>query len=220
VVRFYLAILALGFTPAGGAAQNPPAQEFVLATGTHILLRLTNPVNTKHSATGDKIYLQTAAPVFIDRQLVIPVGSYVTGVVAEAEQAGRVKGKSGLTLRFESLTLPNGVNRDFRSRPGSVDIAGNLDKTEGKIAGESNKGGDAATVGKTTAGGTGVGSIAGAAAGHIGMGAGLGAAAGALGGLVAVLSTRGPDVVLPAGTTMEMVLDRDVRYLITELPGR
>jgi hypothetical protein len=200
------------------AAPAEPTKEFVVASGTRILMRLTNSVNTKRTAVGDKIYLQTAAPIFIDRQLVIPVGSYVTGVVTEAERAGRVKGKSGLNLRFESLTFPNGVTRDFRSRAGSVDARGDLDKNEGRIAGESNKGGDARTVAGTTAAGTGVGAIAGAAAGHVGMGAGIGAAAGAIGGLAGVLGSRGLDVVLPPGTTMELVLDRELRYSIMELP--
>jgi hypothetical protein len=200
--------------------ETQPSREYVVTTGTRILTRLTNSVDTKRTVTGDKLYLQTAAPIFIDRQLVIPAGSYITAVVTEAERAGRVKGKSALNLRFESLTLPNGVSRDFRSRAGSVDTKGNLDRTEGRISGESNKGKDAATVAKTTAAGTGVGAIVGAAAGHVGMGAGIGAAAGALGGLAGVLGSRGADVVLPAGTTMEMVLDRDLRYSPEELAGR
>ena len=57
----------------------------------------------------------------------------------------------------------------------------------------------------------------GSAAGHTGMGAGVGAAAGALGGLVGVLGSRGADVVLPQGTTMELVVDRDLRFTPEEL---
>jgi hypothetical protein len=203
------------------AASRPdPSTEYVIAAGSRILLRLTNSVNTKHTAAGDRVYLQTAVPVFVDGRLVIPTGSYVTGTVVESQKAGRVKGKSGLTLRFDSLTLPNGVARDFRSRPGSVDGRGNVDKAEGKIQGESNKGGDARTVGQTTAAGAGIGTVAGAASGHLGMGAGIGAAAGAAAGLAGVLGSRGPDVVLPAGTTMEMLLDRDIRYTAAELRAR
>ncbi len=44
------------------------------------------------------------------------------------------------------------------------------------------------------------------------MGAGIGAAAGAAAGLVAVLFTRGPDAVLAKGTTIEMILDRNVDF--------
>jgi len=149
--------------------------------------------------------------------MVIPQGSYVTGSITEAQRAGRVKGKSELNLRFETITLPNGVVRDLLSRAGSVDTRGNLDRTEGRIEGESNKGGDARTVAKTTAGGAGIGSVAGAAAGHLGMGAGVGAAAGAVAGLAGVFGSRGPDVVLRQGTTMEMVLDRDITFTSEEL---
>ena len=196
----------------------PPApSEYVVAAGTHVLLRLTNPVNTKSTVAGNRIYLETAVPVFVNGRLIIPVGSYVAGTVTDAKRAGKVKGKSALTLEYDSITLRNGTSRDLHSRPDSVDSKGNLDKSEGTITGDSNKGGDAGRVAQTTAAGTGVGAVAGAAAGHIGMGAGIGAAGGAVAGLASVLGSRGPDVVLPAGTTMDMVLDRDLHYTEQEL---
>ena len=195
-------------------AQPTPSapSEFVVEQGTRILLRLTNSVNTKRTVPGDRVYLETAVPVFVDGRLLIPRGSYVTGTVTESKQAGRVKGKAALNLRFDNLTLPNGVTRDFRSRAASADTRGNLDRSEGRIEGEGNKAGDAKTVGETTAAGAGIGTIAGAASGHYGLGAGIGAAAGAAAGLAGVLSSRGPEVVLPPGTTMELVLDRDLRF--------
>ncbi len=211
-------IAALIFAVSTLAAQTPEnAADFKVMAGTRILLRLTNAVNTKHTAAGDKLYLQTAAPVFIGKRLVIPVGSYVNGTVVESTRAGRVKGKSGLNLRFESLILPNGTKRDFISRAGSVDTKGNVDRAEGRIEGESNKGGDAKTIGQTTSAGAGVGSLGGAISGHTGAGLGIGAAAGAVAGLVGILASRGPDVILPAGTTMELVLDRDLAYTAEEL---
>jgi type IV secretion system protein VirB10 len=199
------------------AAAAPQGDQVVVAAGTRILLRLTNAVNTKHSAAGDKIYLQTAMPVFVNGRLAIPQGSYVVGSITESERAGRVKGKSGLNFRFETLTLPNGVSRDFLSRAGSVDTAGSLDRKEGRITGESGKGSDAKTVAGTTAAGTGIGTIAGAAAGNYGMGMGIGAAAGAAAGLAKVFGSRGPDVTIPQGTTMELVLDRDLTFTPEEL---
>jgi hypothetical protein len=202
--------------PSDAQAEATPA-EYKVASGTRVLLRLVNAVNTKHTVVGDRVYLETAVPVFVNGRLVIPRGSYVSGTVIESQRAGRVKGKSALNLRFDSLTLPNGVTRDFRSRLGSADVSGNLDRAEGKIKGEGNKGGDARTVGQTTAAGAGIGTLAGAAAGHIGMGAGIGAAAGAAAGLAGVLGSRGPDVILPAGTTMELVLDRELQFTAAEL---
>jgi type IV secretion system protein VirB10 len=197
----------------------PPA-DFVLQPGTRILLRLTNAIDTKHSAPGDRIYLQTAAPVFLNGRIIVPQGSYVTGTVTESNRAGRIKGKSGINFRFETLTLPNGATRDFRSRAGSVDGQGNLDRDEGRITGDGTIGKDAGTVAKTTAAGTGIGTIAGAAAGHLGMGMGIGAAAGAVGGLAGVFGSRGKDVTIPQGTTMEMVLDRELRFTDAELSAK
>ena len=131
-----------------------------------------------------------------------------------------MKGRAGLNLRFETLTLPNGVSRDFRSRAGSVDSKGNLDASEGRIKGEGNKGGDAKTTAQTAGAGAGIGGLIGAASGHAGMGAGIGAAAGAVGGLIGALSSRGPDVVLQSGTTMELVLDRELKFTSGELSVR
>jgi type IV secretion system protein VirB10 len=204
--------------PAPGmTAPVPVGEQYVVPVGTRILLRLTNAVNTKRSAPGDRIYLQTAMPVFVNGHMVIPQGSYVVGSITESERAGRVKGRSGLNFRFETLTLPNGVSRDFLSRAGSVDTAGSLDRKEGRITGDSGKGSDARTVAGTTAAGTGIGTIAGAAAGNYGMGMGIGAAAGAAAGLAKVLGSRGPDVVIPQGTTMELVLDRELTFTPEEV---
>jgi len=142
----------------------------------------------------------------------------VTGTVTEVKRGSKFKGKGEIFLRFDSLTLPNGVNRDFRARLDEADAdAGQLDRDEGKIRGEEDKGSDARRVAQTTAAGTAVGGVAGAAAGHAGMGVGIGAAAGAAGGLASVLLSRGPEVVLPKGTAFEMVLDRGLKYKASEL---
>jgi type IV secretion system protein VirB10 len=49
------------------------------------------------------------------------------------------------------------------------------------------------------------------------LGAGIGAAAGATAAMIGVLVTRGPDAVLAKGTTVEMVLDRQLIYDEAEL---
>ena len=202
-----------------GTPDAAPPAEYVVETGSRILLRLTNSVDTRHTAPGDRIYLETVVPFFVDGHLIIPRGSVVIGSVTESQKAGRVKGRSSLSLRFESLTLPNGVMRDFRALPDQVDGHGNgnVDKSEGKIQGDGNKGGDARTVGTTTGAGAGIGGAIGAASGHVGAGLGIGAAAGAAAGLAGVLGSRGPEVVLPPGTTMELLLDRDLHYTRDEL---
>jgi type IV secretion system protein VirB10 len=139
--------------------------------------------------------------------------------VTQLKKPGRVKGRGELYVRFDSLTLPNGVTREFRSRIGGMDGGSNeeLDRAEGKVKSEGNKAGDARTVGEAAAAGGSVGMIAGNAAGHLGMGAGIGAAAGAAAGMAGVLLTRGPDAVLAKGTTIEMLLDRSLSFTDNEL---
>jgi hypothetical protein len=188
-----------------------PAADFVVEAGTRIPLSLVNSLNTTHSAPGDRVYLETAFPIVQNGRIVIPKGSYVAGTVTEVKRAGKMKGKAELFLRFDSLTLPNGVTREFRSRPDSAD-GHDVDRQEGKILGDSNKAGDARTVGEVAGAGATIGSVAGSVAGHAGTGAGIGVLGGAAAGLAAVLVTRGPDLVLPKGTTLEMVLDRQLHY--------
>ncbi len=205
--------------PILGQNDAPAPKEYVVDPGTRIPLSLINSITTKHAAEGDRIYLETVFPILVGGKIVIPPGSYVAGTVTQVKRPGRLKGRGEIYLRFDSLTLPNGVTRDFRGRVGQLDgrATEELDKAEGKIKSEGNKSGDARTVGESAAGGASVGAIAGSVAGHAGMGAGIGAAAGAAAGLAGVLLSRGPEAVLAKGTTMEMVLDRPIRFDENEL---
>ena len=209
------AVLATIFAQAPApvaAPSNPPV--FRLETGTKIPLSLWNTVSTKNAIEGDRVYLETIFPVIVNGRIVVPVGSSVAGTVTSVKRAGRVKGRAELFVRFDSLILPNGVVRDFRARVSNVDGTnpGKLDREEGKIEGDGNKGGDAKTVGESAVTGTVIGAIAGSAAGHTGLGSGIGAAAGATAAMIGILASRGPDAVLAKGTTVEMVLDRNLMF--------
>lgn len=220
--------LAIWLAASGVALAEEPAAKpaaYVIAPGTKIPLGLINSVSTKHSAEGDRVYLETVFPVMVNGRIVIPPGSYVAGTVTQVKRPGRVKGRGELFLRFDSLTLPNGVTRDFRARVAGIDGRGGeeLDRNEGKIRSEGDKAGDARTVGEAAAAGASIGVIAGAASGHYGMGAGIGAAAGATAGLMGVLLSRGPDAVLAKGSTIEMVTDRPLSFEAGDLtfgPGQ
>ena len=204
---------------APAAKQAVNAGGYVVDSGTKVPLALINSISTKHSAEGDRVYLETVFPIMVNGRIVIPPGSYVAGTVTQVKRPGRVKGRGELFLRFDSLTLPNGVTRDFRARIGTMDgrATEEFDRAEGKIKSEGNKGGDARNVGEATAAGASIGVIAGGATGHYGMGAGIGAAAGAAAGLMGVLLTRGPDAVLAKGSTIEMILDRNLTFQDAEL---
>jgi hypothetical protein len=197
----------------------PAAGDYVVDTGTKVPLSLINSISTKHSAEGDRVYLETVFPVLVSGKIVIPVGSYVAGTVTQIKKPGRVKGRGELYVRFDSLTLPNGVTRDFRARMGGMDgtANGTLDRNEGKVTSDGNKKGDAQVIAESASAGAGAGGIVGAISGHPIAGVGIGAAAGAAAGLIGVLVSRGPDAVLAKGTTIEMVLDRSVAFDETDL---
>ena len=217
---FLRPIVALTFLAGGLAAQDPQAAAppkadgYTLDSGTRLPLSLINSVSTKHSQQGDRVYLETAFPVLANGRIVIPVGSWVAGTVTEVKKPGRAKGRGELYIRFDTLTLPNGVTRDLRSRMDSMDASstGELDRSEGKVKSEGNKAGDLKTVAETTGAGASVGAIAGNAAGHGMMGLGVGAVAGVAGGLIYTLISRGPDAVIAKGSIVEMVLDRPIVF--------
>jgi hypothetical protein len=182
------------------------------------LLNMINSVSTKSTAVGDHIYLETAFPVLAKGKIVVPQGSWVSGTVTEVKRPGHVKGRGELMVRFDSLTLPNGVTRDFRAGLASVDSRTDqkLDEQQ-RVKSPGDKADDVRTVADTTVAGGGIGAGIGAAAHDVGKGAGIGLAAGAAAGLIGVLMTRGPDATLDRGTNVEMVLDRTIEYQASEL---
>jgi type IV secretion system protein VirB10 len=194
-------------------AATPAPAEYKIPAGTHILLTLSSPVSSKSSKDGDHVYLQTAVPVAQGGRIVIPRGSYVQGSVNKSKAAGRGSNKGELYIRFDSLTLPNGVSRDFHARVTSADTAkGTVDPDEGKISG-TGRNTDGGKVARDVGIGSMGGVLVGGAAGHPITGLGVGAAA----GLGAVLLGKNQDVILPRGTSVEMVLDRDLYYTAAEL---
>jgi type IV secretion system protein VirB10 len=222
-LRYSLAtfLIAAGVILAEEPPATPaaPVADYVIAPGTRIPLGLINSVSTKNAAEGDRIYLETVFPILNNGRIVIPPGSWVAGTVTEVKRPGRVKGRGELYLRFDVLTLPNGVTRDFRARLSGIDGRGGeeFNKAEGKILSEGNKAGDARTIAEGAGAGAGIGLIAGGANQHYALGGGIGAAVGATVGVMAVLLTRGPDAVLAKGSTIEMVTDRPLQFQKNEI---
>jgi uncharacterized protein YcfJ len=112
---------------------------------------------------------------------VLPGGTVLKGRVYRADAAGRVKGKSHLSVDFDRITVRGVEHR--------------LDTTAIDVEGPDSHGRDAAIIGGSTVGGAIVGGILGG-----GSGAKKGAVVGAVGGTGAVLATRGKDVTIPSGS--------------------
>ncbi len=201
--------------PAPGSSDD-----LVVGRGTNIGLALRNALDTKHTHEGDHVYLETISPIAVAGRVVIPRGSYVNGTVTESKPAKGIKTKGEMYIRFDSLVLPNGVSRDFRSRLVSADATarGTVDPKEGSVTGERDSSGDVRTVAIGGGIGASVGAIAGSAAGHPLGGVGIGAATGAAVALATIFHGKKPEAVLPRGTIVEMVLDRDLTFSRGELP--
>lgn len=187
---------------------------YLLAAGTRIPLSLMNTVSSKNAAPGDQLYLQTMVPVAVGGQIVIPVGTYVMGTITKSVRPGKVKGRGELAMRFDRIMFGDGSSFDLTGQIGAMDGGnpGELDRREGKVTSDGAVGRDAMVTGGTA--------MAGAATGHWiggeGRDAAIGAGAGAAAGVAAVLLTRGPEAVLQRGSTVEMLLNTDLRLP----PGR
>ena len=191
-------------TPAQGARSN---ERIFVPAGTRIGVVLENGISTRGAKPGDSVYLQTSFPITQNNRIVIPVGSYLRGEIIDSKRPGKIKGKGEFRLRLNTLILPNGYTVNLNAAPRSADSGGKetMD-SEGKVTGPSDKGKDVGTVASTTATGAGIGAIASRTAKGAGIGAGIGAAA----GLAAVLLSRGPEAELPRGSTMDIVLEREL----------
>lgn len=191
---------------AAPARPAPTGEKIVVPAGTRVGVTLENGISTASAKPGDSVYFRTLFPLTINNKVVVPVGSYLRGEVSDAKRPGHIKGRGELRIRLNTLVLPNGYTVDLKAAPHSTD-GGTNTKTdsEGKITGPGGKGKDAQTVAETTIAGAGIGGIAGG-----GKGAGIGAGIGGLAGLAAVLLSRGPEAQLTRGSSMDLVLERDL----------
>lgn len=177
--------------------------------GAHVLLRMENSLTTRTAQAGDSVYLRTAVPIANAGQIAVPEGSYVQGVVAEAKPSGRVKGRARLAIRLETLTLANGKVYKFAPHLAAVDAGDSGQKVSGPenaVQAEGTKGQDAERISILAGSGAGIGGIAAQSWKGAGIGAGVGSAV----GLATVLLTRGREVVLRQGATLDVVFDRPV----------
>ncbi|HZP62822.1 MAG TPA: hypothetical protein VFB28_05340 [Terriglobales bacterium] len=200
---------------ASEPAISAAPQDLVIPAGTKVPVALKHAISTHATREGDAVYAETTFPVVANGRVLIPSGTYVQGRISHIKQAGRIKGRAEVLIHFTTLIYPSGYTVML---PGAVENAPGVDKTkvkdnEGTIRADSQKGEKIATIGSTAATGTIIGAAADGGKGAL-IGAGLG---GALGTAIGMLS-RGNDVKLDSGTTLEMVIQRDVPVDASRVP--
>lgn len=223
---------AAAATPATPSATQPAEESvgiapekktYTVPAGTKVLLQLRSAINTRSAKAGDGVYLSSTFPVVVGNRVMIPTGIYVQGMVDRVQRGGRVKGKAQLDMHFTSLIFPNGTVVEI---PGVVDsMPGAKNQTvqndeEGTIQQNGDKGRNAGTTAEIALPtGAGVGTIGGASTGHPIEGGLAGLAAGAATVGIVSLFTRNADVDIPAGTQVEMVLQRPLLLEEENLSG-
>jgi len=199
-------VLAQGTSndPAKPAAS---AASISIPAGTKVPVALKHAISTKSAREGDAVYAETTFPVVDNGRILIPAGTYVQGKISEVKRAGRVKGRAEVLMHFTTLIYPSGYTVVL---PGSVENVPGAEKTsmtgnEGTIRADSQKGEKIGTVASTAGTGAVVGGLSRGGKGAL-IGAGIG---GGVGSVIAML-TRNNEVKLDAGTTLEMVIQREV----------
>lgn len=196
-----------GSSPKLATAPQVKTPEITIPAGTRIPIALKNTISTKGNREGDPIYAQSTFPVVVNDRIIVPAGTYVQGKISSIKPAGHIKGRAEVLIHFTTLIYPSGYTVLL---PGSIENAPDVDNAkvkdkEGTIQGDSNKGKTAATIAGPAADGALTGAVIRGGEGAL-IGAGIG---GAIGTAIAALS-HGNEVKMPPGTTLEVVLQRDV----------
>lgn len=167
--------------------------EFIVRDGETVVAVLNNDLTTKQAQQGDRFTMTVREPGQYE-------GAVIEGTVSSVDQSGRLTGRSGMSLNFDTIRLRNGRTYRFAGVLGSVRTA-NGDTVrvdnEGAAQGENQT---TQTV-QRTAIGTAIGAIIGAIAGG-GKGAAIGGIIGAAGGAGSVYVQGKDNLDLPSGTEL------------------
>jgi type IV secretory pathway VirB10-like protein len=125
-------VLSIFAAPARGQDAEKPKEAIpqrssaiIVPVSTTMPLALKNTINSRTAFVGQAIYCETIYPIALGNRIVIPVGTYVKGAVTQVVRPGRVKGKSQVGIRFDTITLPNGTTRPLRATLSSYAGQGN-----------------------------------------------------------------------------------------------
>jgi hypothetical protein len=195
-----------------GASATTTANALTIPVGSKIPISLAQAISTKNAREGDAVYAQTVFPFVLNDRVLVPAGTYIQGKISHVERASHGHGRAEILMHFTSMVYPSGYtvmlpgsventpgaeNKSVKDQEGTIQ----QDSDTGKRVADAAKNGVYGTMGGATAGGLATGSL---------NGARIGAGAGAATGIAWALLKRGPDVVLPVGTSIEMEVQRAI----------
>ncbi len=154
--------------------------------GTEFAVRLEQPLSSATARREDRVEASVAESVRVDGRVVIPAGATIRGIVTNVEPARRPSNGGRLEISFDQVETANGRRADIRSRVVSIEEEGFSKKRAG------------------------IGAALGGILGGI-LDGKQGALIGVLvGGGGTVVGSKGGEVELPAGTVLNVRVDRFV----------
>lgn len=182
----------------------PPPPQLATVTvpsGTAIVVRLVDTIDSATAQAGDKFHATLDAPIAIDGDVVVPAHYEVQGHVVNAQASGKFAGQALLALQLDRIKVGERTY-DIQSDQFSQ-------KTNSR--------------GKNTAEKVGAGAVAGAILGGIfggGKGAAIGSAAGAGAGGGVQAASKKPDIKLSSEKVLNFTLQAPVTLVPTTKPAR
>ncbi len=188
--------------PAAMAAPAPPPPQPVTVTvpaNSIVTIRTIDAVDSSTNHAGEVFKASLDAPIVVDGRVIVPAGADAYVKLVSASSAGRIAGRSELSLELASIV--------FQGKTYSV-VSSDV-----KQSGASRGKRSAATIG----GGAALGALIGAVAGG-GKGAAIGAAVGGGAGTGVQVLTKGQQVKIPSETRLDFTLQQPLD--ITYFPGK
>jgi len=166
---------------------TPKTVGVTVHAGSVITVRMIDPVDSSEDQMGQTYRASLDEPLEVDGQTVVPRGADVSVKLISKEEAGRLTGRSEVSLILTNITVEG---RKYEISSSEVTESGS-------------------SRGKQTATRAGVGAVIGAAIGALaggGKGAAIGAATGAGAGTAVQIATHGDRVKIPAETRLDFTL--------------
>ena len=168
-------------------SSNAANTAWTVPTGSKIVIRMIDSVNSETSKVGDQFIAVLDEAVYQGGVEVIPRGVDIRGRIANVNEAGRVAGSAQLGLELTQIIV-NGI-------PYSVTTSEYQEVGAGR----------GAQTAKRAAAGAGIGAVIGAIAGG-GKGAAIGAGVGGGGATAVQVLTKGEKLNIPSETKLEFTL--------------
>ena len=180
-------------TAAGGTTTSTlPSGDFIIRDGETVVAVLNNDLRTDTAQNGDRFTMTVRSPSQYE-------GATIEGVVRNVERGGRVSGRAGVALDFDTIRMRDGRSYRFAGFVTEARVQGETVRVDNEGSVES--GSRTNQTAQRAAIGTAVGAIIGAIAGG-GKGAAIGAVVGAGAGAGSVYVQGKEDLNLVTGSEL------------------